>query len=82
MSQTIHPPIEEKEVKRILSSNHAYYFEPVNLNQWNMFEKVRNVGHVEPFLATKEMHKGNIMLLHVGVRYQNNGIGTISGSTK
>lgn len=43
-----------------------YYFEPVNVNQWNMFEKVKNIGHVEPFLATSSMNIGDTMLLHVG----------------
>lgn len=44
----------------------AYYYEPVNLNQWNIFEKVRNIGHIEPFLATSSMSVGDIVLLHVG----------------
>lgn len=42
------------------------YFEPVNVNQWNMFEKVKNIGHIEPFLATKSMTVGDMVLLHVG----------------
>lgn len=42
------------------------FYEPVNINQWNMFEKVSGVGHIEPFLATKSMSKGDIVLLHVG----------------
>ena len=42
------------------------YYEPVNLKQWNMFEKVSGPGHVEPFLATKSMNYGDIILLHVG----------------
>ena len=42
------------------------FYEPVNVNQWNMFEKVRAIGHIEPFLATKAMEKGDIVLLHVG----------------
>lgn len=42
------------------------YFEPVNLKQWNMFEKVSGVGHVEPFLATQSMKTGDLVLLHVG----------------
>lgn len=42
------------------------FFEPINLNQWNIFEKVEGVGHVEPFLATKQMRPGDLMLLHVG----------------
>ncbi len=43
-----------------------YFFEPVNLKQWNMFEKVSGVGHVEPFLATQSMNYGDLVLLHVG----------------
>lgn len=42
------------------------YYEPVNLKQWNMFEKVSGVGHVEPFLATMSMEYGDTVLLHVG----------------
>ena len=42
------------------------YYEPVNLKQWNMFEKVSGVGHVEPFLATRSMEYGDLVLLHVG----------------
>ena len=43
-----------------------YYYEPVNLEQWNLFEKVKSVGHIEYFLATKEMKKGDYLLLNVG----------------
>lgn len=43
-----------------------YFFEPVNLLQWNMFDKVSGVGHIEPFLATSKMEVGDIVLLHVG----------------
>ncbi len=42
------------------------YFQPVNLKHWNIFEKVKNIGHIEVFLATKEMQIGDIMLLHIG----------------
>lgn len=42
------------------------YFEPVNLKQWNMFEKVSGPGHVEPFLATQSMKYGDTVLIHVG----------------
>ena len=42
------------------------YYEPVNLKQWNMFEKVSGIGHVEPFLATQSMQYGDLVLLHVG----------------
>lgn len=43
-----------------------YYFEPVNIKQWNMFEVVKNVGHIEPFLAVKSMQLGDIVILNVG----------------
>ena len=42
------------------------YLEPVNLKQWNMFVKVKGPGHLEPFLATKAMAPGDLVLLHVG----------------
>ena len=42
------------------------FIEPVNLKQWNMFEKVKGIGHVEPFLATQSMSPGDLVLLHVG----------------
>ncbi len=42
------------------------YYEPVNLNHWNIFEQVKQVGHIEPFLATKSMKTGDLVLLHVG----------------
>ena len=43
-----------------------YYYEPVNINQWNIFDKVERVGHVEPMLAVKGMETGDVVLLHVG----------------
>ena len=42
------------------------YYEPINLRQWNMFERVSGIGHIEAFLATKNMRVGDIVLLHVG----------------
>lgn len=45
-----------------------YFFEPVNLKQWDMFKKVKKIGHIEPMLATKEMKKYDIVLLHVGTQ--------------
>ena len=42
------------------------FLEPVNLKQWDMFRKVGGPGHVEPFLATKAMNPGDLVLLHVG----------------
>lgn len=42
------------------------YFEPINLKQWNMFEAVKMLGHVEAFLATQSMAIGDTVLLHVG----------------
>ena len=48
------------------SNNVKYFFEPVNLKQWNMFEKVKGLGHIEPFLAVKDMELGDLVFLHVG----------------
>lgn len=44
------------------------FFEPVNINQWNMFEEVSGPGHIEPFLATKAMGEGDLVVLHVGAQ--------------
>lgn len=45
-----------------------YYFEPVNLKKWNMFREVKNIGHIEPMLATKDMKINDIVFLHVGTQ--------------
>lgn len=42
------------------------YFEPINLNVWDMFSKVKRNKHIETFIATKEMNIGDILLLYVG----------------
>lgn len=47
------------------------FYEPVNLRQWNMFDKVKCIGHIEPFLATKAMSLGDIVFLHVGQQDKN-----------
>ena len=44
----------------------TFYIEPINLRQWNLFDKVKGPGHVEPFLATRDMQIGDIVMLHVG----------------
>ena len=59
----------------------TYYYELVNLNQWNMFEKVQSVGHFEPFLATLSMNVGDIVLLHVGSQNKNYESGIYSIGT-
>lgn len=43
-----------------------FYLEPVNLKQWHMFNSVKEIGHIETFLATKDMEIGDIMFLYVG----------------
>lgn len=47
----------------------TFYIEPINLRQWNLFDKVKGPGHVEPFLATRDMQIGDIVMLHVGNQY-------------
>ena len=43
-----------------------YYFEPININQWNLFNEVKGVGHIEFFLASKQMKIGDTLLIYVG----------------
>ena len=44
----------------------AIYFVPVNLNEWDLFNKVDGPGHFETFIATKGMKQGDMLLLYVG----------------
>ena len=57
------------------------FFEPVNVNQWNIFEKVSGVGHIEPFLATKSMEQGDLVLLNVGCQNKHYESGIYSFGT-
>ena len=41
------------------------FFEPVNVNQWDIFSEVKEIGHIEEFVATKSMSVGDIVLLYV-----------------
>lgn len=52
-----------------------YYFEPVNLKQWNIFKNVKKIGHIEPFIATKSMKIGDIMVFYVGGQDKSVGSG-------
>ncbi len=53
-----------------------FYFESVNLNQWDLFHKVDGQGHIKTFLAVKSMKLGDIVLLYVGsqVKTINSGV--------
>ena len=44
----------------------TFYIEPVNPRQWSLFDNVKGPGHVECFLATRNMQLGDIVMLHVG----------------
>lgn len=44
------------------------FYQPVNLNQYDIFQQVKQCGHVEAFLATNEMKPGDLMLFHVGTQ--------------
>lgn len=43
----------------------TFYIEPIKLRNWNLFYKVKGPGHVEPFLATRDMQLDDIVMLHV-----------------
>lgn len=42
------------------------YFIPVDICHWNMFEAVQAPGHIESFIATKAMTRGDFVVLYVG----------------
>ena len=48
-----------------------FFVEPVNLMMWPMFDKISGEGHIECFLATNSMKKGDILFLHVGSQVPN-----------
>lgn len=43
-----------------------YFMKPLNLEMWNMFEKVTSVNQIECFLSTNDMRRGDILFLHLG----------------
>ena len=44
------------------------FYQPVNTLQWNIFEEVKGIGHIEAFLATQDMQLGDLMVFHVGAQ--------------
>lgn len=48
----------------VLSMN--IFLEPIDLNQWNLFEKVKSIGHKEPFCATNEIRIDDLLIIFVG----------------
>ncbi len=57
------------------------FFEPVNIIQWNSFEKDSGIGHVESFLAAESMQVGDLVLLYVGSQNKNHLSGIFSFGT-
>lgn len=42
------------------------YYSPINLNLYNIFEKLTEPGIERHFLATKSMKPGDLILFHIG----------------
>jgi len=42
-----------------------YFFEPINLSDWNIFKKVNTFSYQESFYGTKEMKIGDMLFLYV-----------------
>lgn len=59
----------------------SIFYEPVNLNHWYMFDRVSGPGHIEPFLATKAMKTGDLVLLHVGRQHHSHESGVYAYGT-
>ena len=57
------------------------YFFPVNLNYWPMFDKVKMVGHIEPFPSNKNMKKGDFAVLYVGEQLKSVASGVYAWGT-
>lgn len=47
------------------------FLEPTNPKQWNLFDKVDSIGHIETFRATSDMRVGDFVLISVGTQDKN-----------
>ena len=47
------------------------FFEPVNLNVWNMLENIKTIPYTETFFSTKEMNLDDLVILYVGSQKKN-----------
>lgn len=47
------------------------FLEPTNQKQWNLFNKVDSIGHIETFRATSDVHVGDFVLISVGTQDKN-----------
>ena len=48
-------------------TNVNVYYEPAtDMEHWNLFEEIQNIGEIESFKATKDMKIGDIALIYIG----------------
>ena len=38
---------------------------PINPDRWPIFTKIKGIGHIEPFRATKDMKEGDLLVLNI-----------------
>ena len=38
---------------------------PINPDRWKIFRKIKGIGHIEPFRATKDMKEGDLLVLNI-----------------
>lgn len=60
-----------KDRKTYENGNIKLFFEPLNLNDYDLFEHLKNPGDKETFVATKKMKIGDYLLLFVGSQNEN-----------
>ena len=53
-------------LKELSGSKCNLFYEPINLQEYNMFEFLKEPGGKETFVATNDMKIGDYLLLHIG----------------
>ena len=49
----------------------AIFYSPIDVNKYNIFEKIKGSGVIERFLATNDMELDDILIFHVGKQNPN-----------
>ena len=49
----------------------AIFYSPIDVNKYNIFEKIKGPGVIERFLATNDMELDDILIFHVGKQNPN-----------
>ena len=55
-----------QEEYKDIACRKVYYEPATDMDHWNLFDEVQNIGDMEDFTATKDMEIGDIALIYIG----------------